>query len=249
MLQLRLLMCVRQAPALHHLLSPSSRGKLIETNVALPTSMFSTSPYSQHETLTRHADGATTKHRDLLPGIEIIVGPMFAGKSTTLLKRMRRYAREGQHVLLLKPASDTRYSAKHVVTHTNDREECYTTTTLLQFKQDHPKQYVEAAVIGIDEGQFFKDLTAFVTAAADHDGKRVVVAGLDGDFKRAKFGQVLDLAPVADEVTKLKARCMVPGCQERALFTQRTIADTRQELVGGKDIYRAVCRKHYISPP
>eukprot|EP00197_Chlamydomonas_leiostraca_P012071 CAMPEP_0202863362 /NCGR_PEP_ID=MMETSP1391-20130828/4025_1 /ASSEMBLY_ACC=CAM_ASM_000867 /TAXON_ID=1034604 /ORGANISM="Chlamydomonas leiostraca, Strain SAG 11-49" /LENGTH=274 /DNA_ID=CAMNT_0049542991 /DNA_START=229 /DNA_END=1054 /DNA_ORIENTATION=+ len=242
------------SPSLRHTLLQSARGALVRTCVASPPLAAPANlPYSlQHQDYGTHAAADGTHHhkqRVLLPGIELIMGPMFAGKSTTLLKRVRRYAREGEHVLLLKPASDTRYSAKHVVTHTDDREECHTATLLMQWREEHADKYAAAKVIGIDEAQFFRDLAPFVAAAADEDRKRVVVAGLDGDFRRARFGQMLDLVPLADDVTKLTARCMAPGCADRALFTQRTIHDSRQQLVGGKDIYRAVCRAHYVSPP
>ncbi|KAF2291719.1 hypothetical protein GH714_035332 [Hevea brasiliensis] len=112
-------------------------------------------------------------------------------------------------------------------------------------------------VIGIDEAQFFEDLYDFCREAADHDGKTLIVAGLDGNYLRApfdgglnivdrrSFGSVLDIIPLADSVTKLTARCEL--CGKRAFFTFRKTEETRIELIGGADVYMPVCRHHYVS--
>ena len=103
--------------------------------------------------------------------------------------------------------------------------------------------------IAIDEAQFFPDLVEFCATAADHDGKVVYVAGLDGDFKRQPFplnGQspMMQLVPLADCVDKYLAKCRY--CMKDAPFTLRTIQDERSVLVGGADMYVPVCRKHYM---
>ena len=125
-------------------------------------------------------------------------------------------------------------------------------------------------VIGIDEAQFFDDLYDFCSKAADHDGKTVIIAGLDGDYLRwfvisclyqrvlfmgftllilficrRNFGPVLDIVPLADTITKLTARCEV--CGKRAHFTFRKTNETKTELMGGADMYMPVCRQHYVS--
>lgn len=99
-------------------------------------------------------------------------------------------------------------------------------------------------MIGIDEAQFFGDLYEFCRQAADREGKTVIVAGLDGDFKRRRFGSVLDLIPIADTVTKLTSRCEV--CGKRALFTMRKTEEKETELIGGAEVYMPVCRSHYV---
>ncbi|KAH9749858.1 pentatricopeptide repeat-containing protein [Citrus sinensis] len=104
---------------------------------------------------------------------------------------------------------------------------------------------IEVDVIGIDEAQFFEDLYDFCREAADHDGKTVIVAGLDGDYLRRSFGSVIDIIPLADSVTKLTARCEF--CGKRAFFTLRKTEETKTELIGGSDIYMPVCRQHYVS--
>ncbi|KAL5715160.1 thymidine kinase [Ranunculus cassubicifolius] len=100
-------------------------------------------------------------------------------------------------------------------------------------------------VIGIDEAQFFGDLYDFCCKAADHDGKTLIVASLDGDYLRKRFGSVLDVIPLADYVTKLTARCEL--CGKRAFFTLRKTDDTHTELIAGADVYMPVCRRHYVS--
>ncbi|GKV18762.1 hypothetical protein SLEP1_g29101 [Rubroshorea leprosula] len=100
-------------------------------------------------------------------------------------------------------------------------------------------------VIGIDEAQFFEDLYDFCCEAADHDGKTVIVAGLDGDYLRRSFGSVLDIIRLADSVTKLTARCEL--CGKRASFLLRKTEETQTELIGGADVYMPVCRQHYVN--
>ncbi|KAK2997976.1 hypothetical protein RJ639_025211 [Escallonia herrerae] len=100
-------------------------------------------------------------------------------------------------------------------------------------------------VIGIDESQFFTDLYEFCCNAADHDGKTVIVAGLDGDYSRRSFGSVLEIIPLADTITKLTARCEL--CGKRAFFTLRKTDEKQTELIGGADVYMPVCRQHYVN--
>jgi thymidine kinase len=195
---------------------------------------------------------------------------MFAGKSSELLRRVSYYESQGLTVALVKSNKDDRYSASHVVTHDGTAKECHAVPTLASFRDSLATIYTQADVIAIDEAQFFTDLQDFCTFAADHDEKRIVLAGLDGDFLRKKFGQVLDLVPLADKVTKLTAICRF--CQEEeegkqgenhsgssgdddkasnsypAVFSLRISAEsgTEQEVVGGADKYAPVCRKHYV---
>jgi len=147
------------------------------------------------------------------PGhIELVIGPMFAGKSNELLRRVSYYESQGLTVAIVKSNKDDRYSASHVVTHDGFKKECHAVPSLTAFRETWMTLYTAADVIAIDEAQFFPDLKEFCTFAADHDDKRLVLAGLDGDFLRRKFGQVLDLVPLADKVTKLTAICRY--CQQ-----------------------------------
>ncbi|GAA0170866.1 nucleotide kinase [Lithospermum erythrorhizon] len=178
--------------------------------------------------------------------IHVIIGPMFAGKTTALLRRVRFESNLGRKVVVIKSSKDTRYAVNSVVTHDGTKFPCWALPNLSNFKLKFGiDEYHKVDVIAIDEAQFFDDLYEFCCNAADIDGKIVVVAGLDGDYLRRNFGSVLDVVPLADTVTKLTARCEV--CGKKAIFTLRKIDDTQIELVGGADIYMPVCRKHYVN--
>ncbi|CAL4923364.1 unnamed protein product [Urochloa decumbens] len=177
--------------------------------------------------------------------IHVIVGPMFAGKTTALLRRVQAEVGCGRTVALIKSDKDNRYGLDSVVTHDGTKMECWALSELSNFHEKLGMEaYDKVDVIGIDEAQFFDDLYDFCCKAADRDGKIVVVAGLDGDYKRKKFGSVLDIVPLADSVTKLTARCEL--CGRRAFFTLRKTQETKTELIGGADVYMPVCRQHYM---
>ncbi|KAK1273809.1 Thymidine kinase [Acorus gramineus] len=178
--------------------------------------------------------------------IHVITGPMFAGKTTALLRRIQAESANGRTVVMIKSEKDTRYGLDSVVTHDGVKMPCWALNELSMFKAKlGPEAYDKIDVIGIDEAQFFKDLYDFCCNAADQDGKTVVIAGLDGDYLRRGFGSVLDVIPLADSVTKLTARCEL--CGKRAFFTLRKTNETNTELIGGADLYMPVCRKHYVN--
>ncbi|CAM6081868.1 unnamed protein product [Calypogeia fissa] len=179
-------------------------------------------------------------------GIHVIIGPMFAGKSTALLRRVQEEASVGRKVVLVKSDKDTRYGLSSIVTHDGLQMPCYAVPDLATFKTKvGGKFYKELDVIGIDEAQFFSDLYEFCQHAADFEGKTIIVAGLDGDFLRRKFGSTLDLIPVADSVVKLSSRCEI--CGRPAIFSFRKTLETHTELVGGADVYMPVCRQHFVN--
>ncbi|KAM1429595.1 hypothetical protein ACFX2I_045773 [Malus domestica] len=178
--------------------------------------------------------------------VHVIMGPMFAGKTTALLRRIKSEGNSGRNVAMIKSSKDTRYAIDSVVTHDGMKFPCWALPDLSSFRKNFGGDaYDKLDVIGIDEAQFFEDLYDFCCMAADHDGKTVVVAGLDGDYLRRSFGSVLDVIPLADSVTKLTARCEM--CGKRAFFTLRKTEETRTELIGGADVYMPVCRQHYVN--
>ncbi|XP_009802734.1 thymidine kinase-like [Nicotiana tabacum] len=178
--------------------------------------------------------------------IHVIIGPMFAGKTTALLRRVNSEAKMGRNVVMIKSNKDTRYAVDAVVTHDGTKFPCWSLPDLSSFKQRFGQvAYEKVDVIGIDEAQFFDDLYDFCCNAADIDGKTVVVAGLDGDYLRRKFGSVLDIIPLSDTVTKLTARCEI--CGKRAFFTLRKTEEMQKELIGGAAMYMPVCRQHYVN--
>jgi len=170
--------------------------------------------------------------------LQIIFGPMFSGKTTELLRRIRRYSIANKNCLVIKYKADTRYD-----------EECAVTHDLIKTLAFPCSQLSEASkiidsydVIGIDEGQFFSDIITFVDKWCN-SGKIIVVAALDGTFQRKAFGSVLELVPMAEKVTKLNAVCMI--CYSTASFTHRMSTETAVEVIGGSDMYVAVCRRCY----
>lgn len=180
--------------------------------------------------------------------VELIIGPMFAGKSTMLLKLVRQNQTNGTQVLLVKPAVDTRYTAGVVSTHTGDSLPCRTVSSLgyLRAVLEEDSAWDSISTIAIDEAQFFPDLVDFVVDAADLHHKTVLVAGLDSDFRRERFGQVHDLLQHADSITKLAAQCV--ECSAPAIYTRRTASQhQQQQLIGGSDVYSPVCRQHYVA--
>ncbi|KAK3032000.1 hypothetical protein RJ639_036205 [Escallonia herrerae] len=178
--------------------------------------------------------------------IHVIVGPMFAGKTTALLRRIKSEGNSGRNVAIIKSSKDTRYASDSVVTHDGTKFPCWALPDLLSLKHRFGADaYDKLDVIGIDESQFFTDLYEFCCNAADHDGKTVIVAGLDGDYSRRSFGSVLEIIPLADTITKLTARCEL--CGKRAFFTLRKTDEKQTELIGGADVYMPVCRQHYVN--
>ncbi|TYI55833.1 hypothetical protein E1A91_D11G167800v1 [Gossypium mustelinum] len=178
--------------------------------------------------------------------IHVIIGPMFAGKTTSLLRRIRSERNNGRNVAMIKSSKDTRYAIDSVVTHDGVKFPCWALPDLTSFRHNVGEDaYEKLDVIGIDEAQFFEDLYDFCCKAADNDGKTVILSGLDGDYLRRSFGSVLDIIPLADTVTKLTARCEV--CGKKAFFTFRKTAATQTELIGGADLYMPVCRQHYVN--
>lgn len=185
--------------------------------------------------------------------IWVICGPMFAGKTTELLKQARGLQGKGHRVQLVKSSKDTRYHADAIVTHkkdgVHDTMPAIAVGSLMELQGKLGEAgWRQAEVIGIDEAQFFPDLLEFAQQA-EADGKHLLVSGLDGDFKRRRFGQVLDLMPMADQVIKLSGKCYLCGQKgeaQKSLFSMRVIADERQELVGGSEAYIPVCRRHFV---
>ncbi|KAL4354647.1 hypothetical protein GQ457_06G027450 [Hibiscus cannabinus] len=192
-----------------------------------------------------HLSGSSHQHR-ASGEIHVFIGPMFAGKTTSLLRRIKSESNNGRNVAMIKSSKDTRYAINSVVTHDGVKFPCWALPDLTSFRQKIGEDaYEKLDVIGIDEAQFFEDLYDFCCKAADIDGKTIILAGLDGDYLRKSFGSVLDIIPVADSVTKLTARCEV--CGKKAFFTFRKTGATETELIGGADVYMPLCRQHYIN--
>ncbi|MGV8040281.1 MAG: thymidine kinase [Thermoanaerobaculaceae bacterium] len=170
--------------------------------------------------------------------IEVVTGSMFSGKSEELIRRLRRAIIARQRVQVFKPAIDDRYSVAQVVSHSRWRLEAERVARAAEILE-HMDPRTE--VVGIDEGQFFDDDIVRVCNHLADLGKRVIVAGLDMDFRGKAFGPMPELLAVAEDVEKVHAICA--RCGAAASYTQRTSQSQEQVVVGAADIYEARCRR------
>ena len=174
--------------------------------------------------------------------LTLLMGCMFAQKTTELLRRIRRYKAIGYRVLVINYAADTRYGTNKIASHDVDTCDAICINSLIEVDS----KVSDYDVIVIDEGQFYPDLYACVTRWADTLPVHLVVAGLDGDSDRNPFGDLLKLIPHAEEVERLTAFCSVCRDGTVAMFSQCKRAKAEQVAIGGADEYRPVCRRHYL---
>jgi thymidine kinase len=178
------------------------------------------------------------------PGrIEVIVGPMFSGKSEELIRRLKRARIARQRVLCYKPDIDLRYHRTAIASHSSQTHEACTVASVEHLKAALFPQLHEVDVIGIDEAQFFDASIIPLTVELVHLGKRIIMAGLDTTFNAEPFGPIPALMAIADEVAKLSAVCMI--CGAPAIHTQRLGQSQELVLVGAAGLYEARCRTHF----
>jgi thymidine kinase len=174
--------------------------------------------------------------------VEVITGSMFSGKSEELIRRMRRAQIARQRVQIFKPRIDSRYSADEIVSHSEMK---LPSEVVEKAGEILERTAPDTEVVGIDEGQFFDpSLVEVVDRLADR-GVRVIVAGLDQDYRGRPFEPMPQLLAVAEYVTKTLAICM--RCGAPANRTQRLVAATDRVVVGGSHEYEARCR-HCFTP-
>lgn len=171
--------------------------------------------------------------------VEVICGSMFSGKTEELIRRLKRATFAKQHVEIFKPAIDTRYSEAEVVSHDNNSIKSTpvdASASILLFSS-------EIDVVGIDEAQFFDEGLVEVCNELANRGVRVIIAGLDMDYKGIPFGPIPALCAIADEVTKVHAICV--KCGDLAYISHRTVANNKRVLLGEKEEYEPLCRNCY----
>ncbi len=183
--------------------------------------------------------------RDLNTGkrmgsIEVITGSMFSGKTEELIRRLKRAGFAKQRIEIFKPAIDSRYSEVDVVSH----DENSIRSTPVENSSNILLLSADVDVVGIDEAQFFDKYLVDVVVQLANQGIRVIVAGLDMDFKGNPFGPMPGLMAVADFVTKVHAVCM--WCGTVAQFSHRLSEKDQVVLLGEKDIYEPLCRRCYL---
>jgi thymidine kinase len=170
--------------------------------------------------------------------VEVVAGPMFSGKTEELIRRLRRAEIARQRVQVFKPEVDRRYSEHDVVSHSSQRAGAI---AIRSAKQIVELLHADTEVVAVDEAQFFD---ASLVAVADRlatQGRRVIIAGLDQDYRGVPFEPMPALMAVADYVTKLLAICM--RCGNPASRTQRLTGGTERVEVGAADRYEARCRQ------
>ena len=169
--------------------------------------------------------------------IEVICGPMFSGKTEELIRRLVRGQIAKKNVSIFKNAVDNRYSDEYVVSHNQNKiksQPIKEAKEIFNFSE-------EIDIVGIDETQFFDLSIIDVCNKLANDGKRVIVAGLDRDYKSIPFKPMANLLAHAEKITKLSSICIV--CGDYAYFSQRLTDDKTQILVGETNEYEARCRK------
>lgn len=172
--------------------------------------------------------------------LEVICGSMFSGKTEELIRRIRRAEIAKQRVKVFKPKIDNRYSEFSIVSHS---EQSYPSEVIENAEEMLEKSF-DAEVIGIDEAQFFENNLVQVCQSLADAGRRVIVAGLDQDYRALPFEPMPQLLAVAEYITKTMAICVI--CGAPANRTQRVSKESDRVLVGGENHYEARCRLHHV---
>ena len=178
--------------------------------------------------------------------IKIILGPMFSGKTTSLIREFREWSSINKKPLCINYIKDDRYGnvcENNMYNHNLLSVKCTYVSNLKDVDESLVKDH---DVILVNEGQFFTDLVESCKKWAEEFNKNVVVSGLDGDYQRETFGDILKLIPYADSVEKLNAFCAICANGKRAPFTFRKTKETEQVVIGSSN-YVALCRDCYIS--
>lgn len=186
----------------------------------------------------------SNKKKETIGYLELIIGPMYAGKSTELIRIINRYKCLKKNIIIINHCFNNRYGSNGLTTHNKETiDNCIIVNKLSEIDN---KIINNIDVIIIEELQFFEDAYDLVTYWCDILNKTIIGAGLDGDFMKKPFGDVLKLIPHSDKITKLCALCKKCGDGTLAHFTKRITNESEKTLVGSDDIYEAVCRKHFL---
>ena len=176
--------------------------------------------------------------------LEIILGPMYSGKTSRLVEIYKQCKLCNIPGAVINHSIDTRYDSGDLLsTHDKIKIPCIKTTNLFDIYENEDVYF--SKVILINEGQFFPDLYHFVEDMISNvNKKKVYICGLDGDFKKQKFGEILDLIPLCDKVTKLTSICSLCKNGNPGIFSKR-ISDEKEQTLVGSDNYIPVCRICY----
>jgi len=181
--------------------------------------------------------------------LNLYMGPMFSGKTTAALQLIDTYIRRKEKFLCVTSSIDIRYSNSggKLISHDQKSYAAVAVETLLPLLNSD--ELLSADYIIIEEAHFFPDLKAFVLHIVEDLGKHVTCVGLNGDYMRRPFGQLLELVPYCNTITKFRAFCMMcPKNKDlrEGHFTHRIARESTQTFVGGKNEYETLCRVHYL---
>ena len=181
------------------------------------------------------------KHETTKSYLELIIGPMYSGKTTAILEIYKKCNFCSIPCIIINHTLDNRYHDTMISNHDKIMAPCFRTEKLENILQNN--SYFESDVILINEGQFFSDLYEVVLTMLSHN-KKVYICGLDGDFERKKFGSILDLIPICDKVNKVTSLCSICKDGTLGIFSMRLTYEKEQTVVG-YDNYIPVCRSCY----
>ena len=173
--------------------------------------------------------------------LELVIGPMFSGKTSRLIEIYKQCQFCNIPSIVINHSIDTRYHDHLLSNHDKVMIPCIQTSSLLSILKSEDVK--SADVVLINEGQFFSDLYDFVIQMIESN-KKIFIAGLDGDFQRKKFGQIIDLIPLCDKVSKLVSLCSICKNGTPGIFSKRISNEVEQTIVGSTN-YIPVCRDCY----
>jgi thymidine kinase len=180
--------------------------------------------------------------------LELIIGPMFSGKTSKLIQiynLQKIYNFNLCNIAVINYVKDTRYSNTTLTNHDKLEIPCLFCENLSEILDSD--EIKNSKLVLINEGQFFKDLYDVTIELVEKRQKHVYIAGLDGDFKRNPFGDMMRLIPICDKIDKLHAWCANCTTKERAIFSHRINSSEDQVQIGGSDSYVPLCRGCYLS--
>jgi len=173
--------------------------------------------------------------------LELIIGPMFSGKSTEIIRRIRLLKIINKKIIVIKPNIDNRYHETKIISHNFESADCIVLSCLNDLNID----ITNYDTIIIDEAQFFNDLKSVVIKWLENYNIDIIITGLDGDFEKNPIGQILELIPHAEKCQKINSLCNLCNDGTEGCFSFRKVESKNKILVGGVESYIPVCRKHY----
>lgn len=178
----------------------------------------------------------------MVGSLHIIFGPMFSGKTNKIIDLYNIYNKQ-YTCFCINYDKDIRYGSNQIISHDGRGIPCISVNNLSELGLNYKTELINSEYLFINEAQFFKDLKTWVIEHIEHYNKNIVICGLDSDFKRNKFGDILDLIPYADKITKLSGKCY--KCNNKSKFSHRLTKENEQEIIGA-DNYIPLCSRCYI---